>query len=506
MNYKDFLYPLTFVFLLTYGMQYFFGPKVKDIRHTQEQTQVEEPAPINKEIEFTEPKEIAESVAEIQTSYGHLEFSSFGGCLKYITYNRHIDNKSVELTTVVPPAEDEKWQNFFLIACDESAPYVYTPAQRVDKDDRVELTYQAHNEAAQIVKKFTIYKNKYQIDLNLTIDPRHPVRPRIFFPSPLLQGSTKSEHVGAIIQEIDQSMIKYTLSRDRRKLHDMSWDMLALFGNQDRYFAHVLFNDQNHFVQRGYYKVDTNKLVAIIQGPLVKKQTSWNLSFYVGPKEHEALNAVDSRLEILMDFGWLGFICKPMLNFMKWVNTYVHNFGIAIIILTILIRLLMIPLTYRGSQAQKKSDELQKKLAYIKQKYKHDAEGYAREQAELYKKYGLGGLGNMLSGGCLPLLLQGPVFFAMNRVLTSSIELYQVPFLWIPDLSAADPYYIMPVLVTLSMWVSTLAIPSGQQRIQVYVMGLILGAFSVGFSSGLALYFAVGGFFGVIQMYIQKLV
>jgi YidC/Oxa1 family membrane protein insertase len=280
--------------------------------------------------------------------------------------------------------------------------------------------------------------------------------------------------------------------------------MLELFGAQDRYFAHILFNDQNHFVQRGYYKVGTSTISAIVQGPIVKKQSSWNLSFYVGPKEHTALSAVDPRLEVLMDYGWLGFICKPMLALMKWINNYVQNFGIAIIILTILIRLLMIPMTFRSSELQKKTEELQKKLVHIKQKYKNDPEAYAREQAELYKKYGLGSLGG-LSSGCLPLFVQGPVFFAMNRVLTSSIELYKVPFLWIPDLSAADPESIMPVFVALSMWVSTLAIPNAQQRLPMYIMAIVMGAFSIGFSSGLALYFTASGLCGVAQMYVQKL-
>lgn len=512
MNIKDIVIPLFFAVAITLAMQYFFGPKVQELNQQQAGQRQSVPTtpqtfkPLAVDVEFEDTTPQPEQVTELITSYGHLEFSSFGGCLKDVTYNRTVDHKNIELTTLVPAPDYERWKNCFLVALNESTPYFYSLTDQLEEADATKLEYQATTHSAKIIKTFTVYKNSYRIDMALTVLPRQSVQARIMYPTPLLQGSSKAEHIAGVIEEQDAALTKYPLSRNRRDLQESYWLLPRIFGAEDRYFAHVLYKDQNHFAQRGYYRVDGDFISAIVEGPEINKETSWNLSFYVGPKEHEALVAVDERLEQLLDYGWLAFLCKPLLHIMKWLKGYVHNFGLVIIILTLMIRLLLLPLTIRGTEGAKKAQEMQKKLQYIKQKYKDDPEAYEREQAELYKKYGLGGLGGLLGGGCMPLLLQMPVFFAMNRVLSSSIELYQAPFLWISDLSAKDPYYIFPILVAISMLLSTFTISEKQQRISSIMMAIVFGAFSVGFSAGLSLYIFASTLFASVQMYIQKVI
>jgi len=515
MNIKDIVIPLTFAVAITLAMQYFFGPKVQEVtkqsagQRIEMQQQMQDLAkPLNIEVEFASQQAQSEHVSEVVTSYAHLEFSSLGGCLKNVTYHRTVDGKSIDLTTMVPTADYEKAQGCFLVALDKETPYYYILREHKDDNEKATLTYEADGQTAHIAKTFTVYKNSYQIDMGIIITPNQEVQARVLFPAPLLQGSTKAEHIAAIIEEQDQNVVKYQLSRARRKLQDSLWAFPTLIGAEDRYFAHVLFKDQHHFVQRGYYQVLPDRIITVVEGPVMKKGTgiAWDMSFYMGPKEHAALASADQRLEVLLDYGWLSFLCKPMLAFMNWINEYVHNFGLAIILFTLLIRLLLIPLTWPHTKNAKKMREMQNKLKYINQRYKDDPEVLERERTELYKKYGLSGLSG-LGGGCLPLLLQMPIFFAMNRVLTSSIELYQAPFLWIPDLSSKDPLYILPILVAVSMFLNTASLAANedtQSKVSGFIMAIVFGAFSIGFSAGLSLYIFASTFVGAAQIYIQK--
>jgi YidC/Oxa1 family membrane protein insertase len=147
----------------------------------------------------------------------------------------------------------------------------------------------------------------------------------------------------------------------------------------------------------------------------------------------------------------------------------------------------------------KKMQGMQKKLAYIEQKYKHDPERLRKEKAELISKHGMPGL-----GGCLPLFAQLPIFFALSRVLTNSLELYKAPFLWVCDLSAPDPYYILPIVIALSMIFQGLSSGEGKQQFISLAMALVFGAFSARFSAGLCLYIIVGTLFFAIQTFLQE--
>ena len=222
------------------------------------------------------------------------------------------------------------------------------------------------------------------------------------------------------------------------------------------------------------------------------------MSFYFGPKETSAIVPVDVRLEKTLDYGWFAPVSKFLLVVLNWLYKYLHNYGLAIIILTLLIKLLLLPFSIQGEKSMKQRAEAQKKLTYIQQRYKDDPQTLARERAEFMRKHGMPGL-----GGCLPILLQIPIFFALSRVLVNSLELYQAPMLWISDLSARDPYYILPVFVALSMLgQATTADP--KQRLSMVAMAFVFGAFTASFSAGLALYIGMSTLLSVAQTRILK--
>jgi len=143
--------------------------------------------------------------------------------------------------------------------------------------------------------------------------------------------------------------------------------------------------------------------------------------------------------------------------------------------------------------------EFQKKLEYLQSKYKHDKAMLAKERAELIRKHGMPGL-----GGCLPLLLQVPIFFALRSVLASSIELYKAPFVfWIQDLSAPDPYYVLPAFMSLAMLAQAFTVDP-KQRLMMVVMALIFGPLFAQFPAGLALFIAASIGLGVLQTFVVK--
>ena len=418
---------------------------------------------------------------------------------------------SYTIDTIFPVNDTERENRCFLVAFDKKTPYYFTLTDRKDSDDSATLTFQAETEEGLLVKTFTVHKHLYQIDLDLKITPKKDNATignlRVFFPSPLMpeleetkehaKSVASSDLISAIVGG-DQGSIQKTL-RGRVNIHQ-GWLIPSLFGTESRYFVHSMIKDSQAFCQRAYYKLyDQNSMMSILEGPAVHKESSWRISFYFGPKELPALIAVDPRLESLDYSGILGPVAKWFMMLLQWLFKFLHNYGWAIVVLAILVKLILLPLTIKAEAGQKKHAEFQKKLAYIKNRYKDDPERYKQEQTELIAKHGMPGL-----AGCLPLLLQLPIFWALSRVLSGSIDLYRAPFLWIPDLASKDPLYILPILTTLSMIAMMRSTSDSKQQLSSIAIALIVGAVSTSLSAGLALYIFVSTFLGVAQTFIQK--
>ncbi|HXW85992.1 MAG TPA: YidC/Oxa1 family insertase periplasmic-domain containing protein, partial [Candidatus Bathyarchaeia archaeon] len=279
---------------------------------------------------------------------------------------------------------------------------------------------------------------------------------------------------------------------------DKEWVTPAIFGTENRYVIHALVGDMNHFATRAYYTfADKRTVMSVIEGPVVDEEKEWRLSFYYGPKEERALSAVDPRLEKALDYaGMLAPISRFLLMILNWLYLFFHNYGFAIIILTMLLQLCLLPLTMKSDKAMKHNAELQKKIAYLKNKYKDNPEQFEREKMELLKK--MQGLSSFL-----PLVIQAMVFFALSRVLGNAIELYQSSLLWIPDLSATDPYYILPLCVMGGMLLRSKA-EDATQRISMGIVALVFGALMTTLSSGLVLYIACSSLYSGLQLRLMQ--
>ncbi|MCM5510723.1 MULTISPECIES: membrane protein insertase YidC [Vibrio] len=225
----------------------------------------------------------------------------------------------------------------------------------------------------------------------------------------------------------------------------------------------------------------------------------FNATLWVGPKLQQEMAETAPNLDLVVDYGWLWFIAKPLHTLLSFIQSFVSNWGLAIIVLTFIVRGAMYPLTKAQYTSMAKMRMLQPKLQAMRERIGDDRQRMSQEMMELYKKEKVNPL-----GGCLPLLLQMPIFIALYWALMESVELRHSPFFgWITDLSAQDPYYILPLLMGASMFLIQKMSPTTvtdpmQQKIMTFMPVLFTGFFLF-FPSGLVLYWLVSNIVTLIQ-------
>lgn len=231
-------------------------------------------------------------------------------------------------------------------------------------------------------------------------------------------------------------------------------------------------------------------------------QNEFKAKGYIGAKEHTTLRAIDERLDVVVEYGWFTFIAKPMFDFLNFLYAYIGNWGWAIVVMTLIVRLVLFPLTYKSMISMNKLKDLAPKMKDIRDKYKGDPQKMNLHMMELYKKHGA----NPMSG-CLPILLQIPLFFAIYRVLLNAIELKGAYWaLWINDLSVMDPYFILPILMGLTMFLQQHITPMAiQDPLQAKIMKylpLVFIIFFITFPAGLTLYWFINNLCSLIQQWV----
>ena len=228
-------------------------------------------------------------------------------------------------------------------------------------------------------------------------------------------------------------------------------------------------------------------------------EASFKATLWVGPKLQDQMAATAPNLDLVVDYGWLWFIAKPLHTLLSFIQGFVSNWGVAIIILTFIVRGAMYPLTKAQYTSMAKMRMLQPKLTAMRERIGDDRQRMSQEMMELYKKEKVNPL-----GGCLPILLQMPIFISLYWALMESVELRHSPFFgWITDLSAQDPYYILPLLMGASMFLIQKMSPTTvtdpmQQKIMTF-MPVMFTFFFLFFPSGLVLYWLVSNVVTLIQ-------
>ena len=222
---------------------------------------------------------------------------------------------------------------------------------------------------------------------------------------------------------------------------------------------------------------------------------------FMGPKKYDILKKLDPTFVGMINYGMFGLLSKPMLNLLKYLYGVFSNWGVAIILLTILIRLLLLPVNLSSLRSMKKMQKIQPQMKALKEKYKDDPQRMNQETMALMKREKANPI-----GGCLPMILQIPVFLALYSVLGQSIELYKSPFIfWIQDLSYRDPFFVLPLsvgaLYFLQMSISPQPVDPTQAKV-MKMMPILFCIFMIAVPSGLTLYFLVNTVFGIGQQFI----
>lgn len=240
---------------------------------------------------------------------------------------------------------------------------------------------------------------------------------------------------------------------------------------------------------------------------LVNAAKSFEYSVVFAKKNYDTLAQYGGKLEHSVDFGFFAILAVPILRGLQFFYDFIPNYGVAIIFLTLIIRLITFPLQFKSFKSMKQMQKIQPDLAKLKEKYKDDPQRMQKETMELFKKAGANPL-----GGCLPMVLQMPVFFAFYQVLYNAYELVEAPFaFWIHDLSIKDPMYVLPVIMGIAMFGQTKLNPSAtsdpMQKKMMLFMPVVFTFIMKDLPAGLNLYIFVSTVFGIVQqLFVYRVV
>src|ERR1700693_683852 len=321
----------------------------------------------------------------------------------------------------------------------------------------------------------------------------------------------------------EQHVVDYDLNqgklitRDAKSAKDGPVSVTGSFsfaGVDDRFFACVFLPKDNTSTTVVAVKDDVPAAPSgkeeMHVGVEVGGDTVNRLVAFVGPKDIDLLRKVDPKLEQLIDWGWFGVIAKPIFRALHWLNdNLVHNYGWSIVIITIVINLVLLPMRFAGMKSQRKMQALQPKIAEINAKYKglslRDPRK-AQQNQEIMDLYKTAGANPM--SGCLPMVIQMPILYAIYKVLNVTIELRGAHWLWVTDLSQPEqlPIHILPLIMVVSQFLVTQMTPTPgvdpAQAKMMKFMPLMFGFFFYNVSSGLVLYWLTSNLVGILQQWI----
>ena len=279
---------------------------------------------------------------------------------------------------------------------------------------------------------------------------------------------------------------------------------VALLSLDTHYFARTIIDESEVFPEA---QIKYDGIQSTVFGslsylfPRDARLVTIKQSIFIGPKQEEILVTADSRLRNVLDYGFFSWIAHPIMDLVKFLFRCVGNWGVAIILMTLIVRIILLPFNIVSYKSMKKLQTIQPRLKALKERYKDDQENLNKETMKLMKDSGANPI-----GGCLPMILQIPVFVALFKVLGSAIEFYQAPFfLWITDLSEPDPYFVLPVLMALSMLLHqklSPTTPDSNTRKVMLVVTIVFSLLMIFYPSGLALYIFIGSLFSIIQQFI----
>jgi len=520
--------------------QYFFAPKPVPIKAKNEPARIEQPqakgtAPAPTAATPTTPattdkstltavpqKAGVEKDITVDTPLYKAVFTTRGGTLRSFQL-KHFKSKLeknaglIELVNITPdmplPLTLSFVDSSILVATVDLYEADRSSITLAKNDQKTSLTFtQTYPGSVRIEKTFTFSPNDYAIQMEAKVENLSPATIQqnatltwFHYDDPAIPKDSYT-HDGPIYfleKSVELTKLK-DLKSEEHHGPDVSWS-----GYESKYFIAAMIPQNPALTSLTLNRDDQNVISVQLKGPKNIIPAGQNGLFaytlYLGPKDYSIMKALNVGLENAIDFGsWIKWLAMPLLIGLKWIYQYVHNYGIAIIILTILIKVIFWPLGNKSYKSMKEMQKLQPKIAELREKYKDDKQKLSQETMGLYKTHKVNPL-----GGCLPIVIQIPVFFGLYKVLLYAIELRHSPFFfWIQDLSAKDPYYITPIIMGATMFMQQKMTPTMGDPMQAKIMLIMPVVFTflfLNFPSGLVLYWLFNNIISIgQQVYINK--
>lgn len=453
----------------------------------------------------------------VETDLYSAVFSTKGGTIKKWGLKEYADKDKNPVSLVAPESEIPPLS---IILEGKSPDLAAQINYSVDKDsitfggsdnsDNLTFFY-TDSTGLSIRKMFTFYRDSYRVDFVTEVKGVPSYRVAVGSGFGVFDEKGTWVHIGPVLLkgsdkiDIDKNNIGGVGFIKRRLLGVETKSEVEYKGNiwwiaqEDKYFTSALASlnrDNDAFIWK--WEKDNGRR----QGTEIAYQVTGEKGeflLYAGPKKYDILKPFGTGFEHIVDFGFFSIIARPLFWLLTVFYKVIGNYGWSIILLTIIVRIPFIPLINKGQRSMKGMQAIQPHMAAIKEKYKKDSQRMQREMMELYKKHKVNPM-----GGCWPMLVQIPVFFALYKILLIAIELRGAPFIWwIQDLSAKDPYYVFPILMGLTMIIQQKMTPATdpKQAKMMMLMPVVFTFMFLRFPSGLVIYWLVSNILGIAQQY-----
>lgn len=467
------------------------------------------------------PTAVPQKNITVETDLYSAVFSSRGGSLKSLTLkNYREENTPTSKPVTLGSDADPNLLSFSTraagVALADSVVYMSnTDAIALKGNESRQLTFNYVSGQGFTVRKiYTFSAGTYGIKLETQIfnNSAAPITGSVqhvmTYPAEPKVKDNRYDTAGAYLlsdDSIQSNKIKDVATSSKRYDKSILWAGFA-----DKYFLNAILADNGSIASVELKKNQAGFFEEVVSAPqfVINPGLSASVThrLFVGPKDIDILKAQGNSLEKSLDLGWFTEIAKPMLYSLKFFYKYVGNYGVAIIIITIILKVFFFPLTHKSYKSMKGMQKIQPEMTKLREKYKDDRDTMNKEVMALYREHKVNPM-----GGCLPMLVQIPVFFALYKSLMFSIELRHAPFfLWVTDLADKDPYYVTPVIMGVTMFIQQKMTPSQMDPMQQKIMLALPVVFTfmfLSFPSGLVLYWLVNNVLTIgQQMYINKLV
>jgi len=524
---------LSFLVLALYQMVFIKNkPQTPPEPQPQAQTQVpvqpaapepkaaEPPVPAEARPADAQAFEQAEGGAEqqvlVDTSLYQAVWSNRGASLRSWKLKPHLDESKEGLELVSRRAAEVGTFPFFLETQDAELDRVANGSLFLPSASGLELQdgqtgelkfYYSDGNTVKIEKAFIFTGGAYDFEVRMSVwKEGRKVEPRVIWGpgigNPVVTTKRQQFGIGSGIAVLAAKKV-YRVNERKFNPEASAFNFANWAGYEDNYMTALFITQPQQGTAQFLRVLRAEKTADFFLSVSVPQKA------YLGPKEFDRLRAFGYEAKKIINFGFFGAIAEILLISIKAIHRFIPNWGFAIIILTFLIKIVFFPLTYSSTKSMAKMQELQPKIKALRAKYKKVKQDIGQrrqmneEMMKLYKEHGINP-----AGGCLPILIQIPVFWGFFRMLVVAIEFRHSPFvLWIRDLSVHDPYYVTPILMGATQFISQKMTPTSADPAQakmMLIMPVVMTVFFMNFQSGLVLYWLTNNVLQIGQQYIMN--